>query len=320
MSIDILGTGSYLPEKVMTNADFEKFLDTSDEWITTRTGIKQRHIADGMTNCEMCVIAANRALEDAGLTIDDIGTIIVASVTNEMDVPSIASQVQRAMGASCAAFDVSAACTGFMYALKAAVGFVLQDKKPVLVMGTEVLSRFMDWTDRTTCILFADGTGAAVVGEGDSLRYLEVYAHPDTGHSLEIPGINNGLEEGVSKFSYVSMNGKEIYKFATRQVPQDVQKAMDTLGLTPEDIDWIIPHQANVRILEVASKRLGIPLEKFYVNIQDVGNTSAASVPIVMDEMNKKGLLKTGDTVIMTAFGGGLTSACGVFTWKNREK
>lgn len=317
MSIDILGTGSYLPEKIMTNADFEKFLDTSDEWITTRTGIKQRHIADGMTNCEMSVIAAERALADAGLTIDDIGTIIVASVTNEMDVPSIASQVQRSMGAvNCAAFDINAACTGFMYALKTAAGFIMQDGRPALVIGTEVLSRFMDWTDRTTCILFADGTGAAVVGKGDSLKYIEVYAHPDTGHSLEIPGINNGLEEGESKFSYVSMDGKEIYKFATRQMPADVKKAMDTLGLTPGDIDWVIPHQANIRIIEIASKRLGIPLEKFYVNIAEVGNTSGASIPIVMDEMKRKKLLKPGDTVAIAGFGGGLTSACAILNWK----
>lgn len=316
MSISILGTGSYLPEKIMTNADFEKFLDTSDEWITTRTGIKQRHYANGMTNCQMSVIAANRALDDAGLTINDIGTIIVASVTNEMDVPSIASQVQREMGAnSCAAFDINAACTGFMYGLKAAAGFVIQDKKPVLVIGTEVLSRFMDWNDRSTCILFADGSGAAVVGPGESLKYIEVYAHPDVNHSLEIPGINNGLEEGESRFSYVSMDGKEIYKFATRQMPQDVEKAMEALDLKPEDIDWVIPHQANVRIIKEASKRLQIPLEKFYVNIQDVGNTSAASIPIVLDEMNKKNLLKKGDTVVVAGFGGGLTSACAVLKW-----
>jgi 3-oxoacyl-[acyl-carrier-protein] synthase-3 len=316
LSISILGTGSYLPEKIMTNADFEKFLDTSDEWITTRTGIKQRHYANGMTNCQMSVIAANRALDDAGLTINDIGTIIVASVTNEMDVPSIASQVQREMGAnSCAAFDINAACTGFMYGLKAAAGFVIQDKKPVLVIGTEVLSRFMDWNDRSTCILFADGSGAAVVGPGESLKYIEVYAHPDVNHSLEIPGINNGLEEGESRFSYVSMDGKEIYKFATRQMPQDVEKAMEALDLKPEDIDWVIPHQANVRIIKEASKRLQIPLEKFYVNIQDVGNTSAASIPIVLDEMNKKNLLKKGDTVVVAGFGGGLTSACAVLKW-----
>ncbi len=316
MSISILGTGSYLPEKIMTNADFEKFLDTSDEWITTRTGIKQRHYANGMTNCQMSVIAANRALDDAGLTINDIGTIIVASVTNEMDVPSIASQVQREMGAnSCAAFDINAACTGFMYGLKAAAGFVIQDKKPVLVIGTEVLSRFMDWNDRSTCILFADGSGAAVVGPGESLKYIEVYAHSDVNHSLEIPGINNGLEEGESRFSYVSMDGKEIYKFATRQMPQDVEKAMEALDLKPEDIDWVIPHQANVRIIKEASKRLQIPLEKFYVNIQDVGNTSAASIPIVLDEMNKKNLLKKGDTVVVAGFGGGLTSACAVLKW-----
>ena len=316
MSISILGTGSYLPEKIMTNADFEKVLDTSDEWITTRTGIKQRHYANGMTNCQMSVIAANLALEDAGLKIEDIGAIIVASVTNEMEVPSIASQIQRELGASaCAAFDINAACTGFMYALKAAAGFVLQDNKPVLVIGTEVLTRLTDWSDRSTCILFADGSGAAVVGPGESLQYLELYAHPDVNHSLEIPGINNGLEEGVPRFSYISMDGKEIYKFATRQMPRDVQKAMETLGLKAEDIDWVIPHQANVRIIKEASKRLGIPLEKFYVNIQDVGNTSAASIPIVLDEMNKKNLLKKGDTVVIAGFGGGLTSACAVLNW-----
>lgn len=316
MSIKILGTGSYLPEKIMTNTDFEKFLDTSDEWITTRTGIKQRHYANGMTNCSMSVIAASRALEEAGLTINDIGTIIVASVTNEMDVPSIASQVQREMGAkTCAAFDINAACTGFMYGLKVANGIVMQDNKPVLVIGTEVLSRFMDWNDRATCILFADGSGAAVVGPGENLKYIEIYAHPDVNHSLEIPGINNGLEEGESKFSYVSMDGREIYKFATRQMPQDVEKAMETLGLKPEDIDWVVPHQANVRIIKEASKRLGIPLEKFYINIQDVGNTSAASIPIVLDEMNKKKLLKKGDTIVVAGFGGGLTSACAVLEW-----
>lgn len=316
MSINILGTGSYLPEKIMTNADFEKFLDTSDEWITTRTGIKQRHYANGMTNCQMSVIAANAALEDAGLKIQDIGAIIVASVTNEMNVPSVASQIQREMGASsCAAFDINAACTGFMYGLKVANGIVMQDKKPVLVIGTETLTRLTDWTDRSTCILFADGAGAAVVGPGESFQYIEVYAHPDVNHSLEIPGINNGLEEGVSRFSYVTMDGKEIYKFATRQMPRDVQKAMETLGLQSEDIDWVIPHQANVRIIKEASKRLGIPLEKFYVNIQDVGNTSAASIPIVLDEMNKKNLLKKGDTVVIAGFGGGLTSACAVLNW-----
>lgn len=317
MSIRILGTGSYLPEKIMTNADFEKFLDTSDEWITTRTGIKKRHIADGMTNCDMCVIAANQALDEAGLTIHDIGAIIVASVTNEMDVPSIASQMQRAMGArECAAFDINAACTGFMYALKTAVGFVLQDRRPVLILGTETLSRFMDWTDRSTCILFADGAGAAVAAPGDSLKYIEVYAHPDVNRSLEIPGINFSIAEGVPKFSYVSMDGKEIYKFATRQMPRDVQKAMDALGLAPDDIDWVVPHQANVRIIQEASRRLRIPPDKFYVNIQEVGNTSAASIPIVLDEMNKKNLLKPGDTIVIAGFGGGLTSACAVLEWQ----
>lgn len=317
MSIKILGTGSYLPEKIMTNFDFEKIVDTSDEWITKRTGIKRRHYSDGMTNAQMCVKAAQAALDDAGITVDDLGGIICASVTNEMQVPSVACQVQREMGATCLAFDVNAACSGFMFAMKTAAGFIMQDpqKKPILILGSETLSRLMNFEDRTTCILFGDGAGAAVVGEGDNLKFIELYSIPDTDHSLEIKGINWNIREGEPKFSYVEMDGKEIYKFATREVPRVAQEALNATGLEADDVDWVISHQANVRIIETAAKRLGIPMEKFYVNIDDVGNTSAASIPIVMDQMNKKGLLKRGDKVLIAGFGGGLTSACALFEW-----
>ena len=315
MGIKILGTGSYLPEKIMTNQDFEKIIDTSDEWIVTRTGIKNRHYSDGMTTCEMCVIAVNKALEDANMTMGDIGAIIVASVTNEMQVPSIASQIQREFNAKGAAFDINAACTGFMYGLKVAAGFVALDKKPVLVIGTETLSRLMNFEDRATCILFADGAGAAIVGEGDSFKYLEVFAYPDADHSLEIPGINFNIAEGEPKFSYVSMDGKEIYKFATRQMPKDVIKALKAVSWKSDDIDWVICHQANIRIMEAAAKRLKIPMDKFYVNIHETGNTSSASIPIVLDEMNKKKLLKKGQKIVMAGFGGGLTSSCALMEW-----
>ena len=317
MSIKILGTGSYLPEKIMTNFDFEKIVETSDEWITKRTGIKRRHYSDGMTNADMCVKAAQEALDDAGITVSDLGGIICASVTNEMQVPSVACQVQREMGATCLAFDVNAACSGFMFAMKTAAGFIMQDpqKKPILLLGSETLSRLMNFEDRTTCILFGDGAGAAVVGEGDNLKFIELYSIPDTDHSLEIKGINWNIREGESKFSYVEMDGREIYKFATREVPRVAQEALNATGLEADDVDWVISHQANVRIIETAAKRLGIPMEKFYVNIDDVGNTSAASIPIVMDQMNKKGLLKRGDKVLIAGFGGGLTSACALFEW-----
>ena len=315
MSIRILGTGSYIPEKVMTNADFEKFLDTSDEWIVKRTGIHRRHIADGMLNAEMAQIAAERALEMAGVSVSELGAIICASVTNELQVPSIACHLVRSMGASCPAFDVNAACTGFMYALKTAAGLILQEPKPVLVVGTETLSRLMDYTDRTTCILFADGAGAAVVGPGENLKYFKLYAIPDTDHSLEIPGLNNGLEKGQPEYSFVKMDGKAIYVFATREVPRIVQEALDTLGWAPEEVDRMVAHQANIRILESASKRLNIPMEKFYSNIDEVGNTSSASIPILMDEMNRKGMFKSGDKVILVGFGGGLTLACAAFEW-----
>ncbi len=314
MSIKILGTGSYLPPKVMTNADFEKFLDTSDEWITTRTGIKRRHIVEDEQNVDMCVIAANKALKAAGVNKGDITGIICASVTNEMCVPTIASQVGRAMELDgCFAFDINAACTGFVYALKVAEGMCALADETLLVLGTETLSRLMNYEDRSTCVIFADGAGAAIVKRGDNLKYLKLHATADVGHSLEIPGLNFSLKEKTPKFSYVTMDGKEIYKFATKEAERIILEAMDELNLTKDDIDHFLIHQANVRIIAAISKRLEAPMEKFYVNIQEVGNVSSASIPIALDEMFKQGLLKTGDKLLLAGFGGGLTSGCGVY-------
>ncbi len=316
MSIRILGTGSYLPEKVMTNGDFEQLIDTSDEWIVTRTGIRERHyVEDGMWNKDMCAVAAERALQQAGVGKDDIGGIIVGTVTNEMGVPSVAAQVQRELGvAECFAFDVNAACTGFMYALKAASGLVKKGGKPFLVMGTETLSRFMNMDDRGSCILFGDGAGAAVVEAGDNMKYFEIYSKPDENHTIEINGMNTKADGAVQP-SYVSLKGKEVYVYSTREAERVLSVAFDALHMTASDIDWFLLHQANVRILRTAAERLGLSMDRFFVNIGEVANTSAASIPIALDQMNRKGLLKKGNLLAIAGFGGGLTSGCAVYEW-----
>jgi 3-oxoacyl-[acyl-carrier-protein] synthase-3 len=308
----------------MTNEDFEKIIDTSDEWITKRTGIKRRHyVTDGMDNCDMCVNAAGEALKQAGLEPADLGGIVVATCTPEMAVPSTAGRVQRALDIpECFAFDVSAACTGFMYALKAASGLARPGGKPILVCGSETLSRFMNVDDRGSCILFADGAGAAIIEAGGNLKYFEIYSRPDADHTIEINGMNTLTDgktvpwlDGSRISSRVALKGKEVYVYSTREVERVMNLAMEKLKLTVDDVDWFLMHQANVRIIKAAAERLHIPEEKYYVNIDDVANTSAASVPIALDQMNKKGLLKKGDTMVIAAFGGGLTSACAVYEW-----
>ena len=291
----ITGTGSYLPPGRLTNFDLEKIVDTSDEWITTRTGIKSRHVVDKELNVDKCIKAADKAMAMAGLKYTDLGAIVAASVTNEWQVPSLACQIQRATGASGYAFDVSAACSGFMFALKTAQGLMMQDHKPILVLGSETLSRLMNWEDRGTCILFADGAGAVVCEEGDGIEYINLYSYPDTDHSLEIPGLNQGIKNGEEpSWSFVTMNGRDIYKFATRTVPQIIEDALQATGTAQS---------------EKKKKK------KWYSNIDEVGNTSSASVPILMDEMNTKGLLKNGNKIIVAGFGGGLTAASAVMNW-----
>ena len=294
MSIHIMGTGSYLPEKVMTNEDFEKIIDTSDEWITKRTGIKRRHyVENGMWNKDMCVIAANIA----------------------MGVPSVASQIQRELGipeAIC--FDVNSACTGFLFALKAAEGLLRPGGKPFLVCGSETLSRFMNMDDRASCILFGDGAGAVVIEYGDNMEYFEVYSKPDTDGLITINGMNT-LKDGVVQPSYAGLKGREVYVFATREAERVIRVALEKTGKQPEEIDWFLMHQSNYRITKTIAQRLGMPMDKFYSNIDDTSNTSAASIPIALDQMNQKGMLKKGDKLVIAGFGGGLSSGCAVYEW-----
>jgi 3-oxoacyl-[acyl-carrier-protein] synthase-3 len=316
MGLRILGTGSYLPERLMTNEDFEKIIDTSDEWITRRTGIKRRHyVSDGMTNADMCVKAARSAMDMAGIAPAGLGGVIVATCTGEMSVPSTAAHVQRAFGVpECFAFDVNAACTGFMYALRVAEGLMRPDGKPFLVCGSETLSRFMNLEDRGSCILFADGAGAVVVAPGDNLKYLEIYSKPDHNHTIEINGMNT-MADGRLVPSLVSLKGREVYVYSTREVERIITLALDATEMDTGQVDWFVLHQANARIIKSAAERLRIPLEKCHINIDDVANTSAASVPIVLDQMNRQGKFKGGDKLVLAAFGGGLTSGCAVYEW-----
>ncbi len=316
MSIDIIGTGSYLPERLMTNEDFEKIIDTSDDWITQRTGIKRRHyVSDGMTNVDMSKIAAERAMEMAGVKPSDIGGIVLATATPEMSVPSTAAQLQREFGIEeCFAFDVGAACTGFVYAFKVASALMKPDSKPMLVIGTETLSRFMNLEDRGSCILFGDGAGAVVVKPGDKLKYCEIYSKPDYSHTIEINGMNS-MEDGKPVPSLVSLKGREVYAYSTREAERVINVAMEAVGIDSEQVDWLVMHQANARIVKSAAERLGFPEEKCPIIIDDTANTSAASVPIVLDKMNRDGSFKAGDTLVIAAFGGGLTSGCAVYNW-----
>ncbi|MEA4853397.1 MAG: beta-ketoacyl-ACP synthase 3 [Christensenella sp.] len=316
MGIHIMGTGHYLPEKVMTNEDFEKIMDTSDEWIVKRTGIKRRHYVEGgMWNKDMCIAAANIAMEEAGITKEDLGGIVVASVTNEMGVPSVASQIQRELGLSGGiCFDVNSACTGFMFALKAVEGLLKPGGKPFLVCGSETLSRFMNAEDRGSSILFGDGAGAVIVEHGDHSKYFEVNSRPDFEHTIEINGMNTKVD-GEYVPSYVSLKGREVYVFATREAESIIKEALAETGKTPEDIDWFLMHQSNIRITKTIASRLGLSMDKFYSNIDDTSNTSAASIPIALDQMNKKGMLKKGDVMVIAGFGGGLSSGCMIYEW-----
>jgi len=316
MSIRILGTGSYRPERLMTNGDFEKIIDTSDEWITTRTGIKQRHwVEGGMGNVDMCVAAGKQAMEMAGVQPGDLGGIIVATVTGEMSVPSTAAQVQRELGIErCIAFDVSAACTGFLYALKVAESMIKKGGKPFLVCGSETLSRFMNMEDRASCVLFGDGAGAVVIEHGDHMKYFEIHSYPDTEHTIEINGMNT-YQDGKLAPSLVSIKGKKVYVYSTRESERVLNEALDALGMAKEDIDWFLFHQANARIIKAAAERLGLSMDRFYINIDDMGNTSAASIPVALDQMNRKGMLKSGDLLAIVGFGGGLTSGAAIYEW-----
>ncbi|MDC7223259.1 MAG: ketoacyl-ACP synthase III [Spirochaetales bacterium] len=324
MQPSIIGTGSFLPEKIVHNDELAKIMDTSDEWIYSHTGIHQRHVLQDDWACsDMAVEAAKNALEDAGLTAKDIDMIILSTVTPDYNgFPSTAAVVQHKLNApQAAAMDVSAACAGFIYGLETARGFLLAGtSKRVLVIGSEILTRISDWSDRSTCVLFGDGAGAAVLELKEDAPWECALHAEGSGYDKlkrELGGSAFPLKEGerIGKNAYLSMDGQAVYLFAVRAVGKAIQEVMDKANLTIDQIDHIVPHQANIRILEAVCKRNKYDLDKFYMNIERTANTSSASIPLALDEMNKKGLLKKGDRIIMCGFGGGLTYGAVLLEW-----
>ncbi len=318
--VGIIGLGEYIPAKVLTNADLEKMVETSDEWITTRTGIKERRIASSAeTTADMAVKAAKDALGDAKLSAEDLDMIIVATITGDMPMPSTASIVQNALGAKkAAAFDISAACAGFVYGLSVGYQFVVNGScRNVLIVGAEKLSAFTDWKDRNTCVLFGDGAGACILSEVKSGGIVSIYLGCD-GSNLELLNIPAGgsrlpaSEESVrNRMHYIKMQGNELFKIAVRTMTEAAETALKQAGLTFKDIDLIVPHQANSRIIMAVAKRLGISEEKIYLNIEKYGNMSSASTVTGLVEAVKEGRVKKGDTVLLDCFGGGLVwGAC----------
>ncbi len=304
----ITGWGMYAPEKVLTNGDLERLVDTSDEWITSRTGIKERHIAGaGESASTLAIAAARQALERADIEGKDLSLVIVATVCGDYPFPSTANLVQHALGAQCGAFDLQAACTGFLYALSTAHQFIISGAaKHVLVIGVEVLSRVIDYTDRGTCVLFGDGAGAVILSASDKPGGLI----PAGGSAEPI------TEEALrARRNLIQMQGNEVFRFATRIMGTAMEEALANAGMTAADMDLFIPHQANLRIIDSASKRLNLPAEKVFVNIEKYGNTSAAAVPIALCEAIDQGRVYPGAHLGMVAFGAGLTWAAAVVKW-----
>ncbi len=324
-TVSIIGTGSYLPEKILTNAELEKTVETSDEWITTRTGIRERRIAaEGETTSDLASKAALSAMENAGITADEIDLIIVATITPDMFFPSTACFVQTKIGAKHAAcFDVSAACAGFLYALEIAQQFITSHTyDTILVIGAEKLSSIVDWTDRNTCVLFGDGAGAAVLRHrGGTHGVISTYMASDGGLSdiLYIPGGGSRFpitkDNADQRLNCIKMNGKETYKHAVISMLDAANRALAEANIKASDLACIIPHQANLRIIEAIADRMKVPMERFMINLDRYGNTSAGAVAIALDEANRTGRMKEGDYILLVVFGGGLTWASSVIQW-----
>lgn len=324
-SAGILGLGSYVPEKILTNADIEKLVDTNDEWITERTGIKERRIcAPEQATSDLSLIAAQRALEDANVSAEELDMIIVATISADSNTPSTACVLQNKLGAvNAAAFDLSAACSGFVYGSAIASQFIETGVyKKVLVVGAETLSKFVNWKDRNTCIIFADGAGAAVYGvvdDGYGVLSFDLGADGSGAETIEIPGGGSrhpANQETIDNHMHcLHMNGKETFRFAVKAMGSTVMKSLERAGLSKEDIDYFIPHQANIRIIQSAAKRLHLPMEKVFVNIEKYGNTSAASIPIALAEAQREGKLKKGEIIALSGFGAGLTWASCIMKW-----
>ena len=309
----IVGTGRYLPERVMTNFDLEKIVDTTDEWIRTRTGVEQRHVVEpDQTTSDMCIEAAKKAIDAAGISVDDIDLVITGTTTPDLIFPNISTIIQHKLGISaCPAFSLEAACTGFIYALTVADKFIKAgEAKCALIMGAECITKLIDWTDRNTCVLFGDGAGAAIVMPSDEPGIISTALGADGQYKelLYYPvGQSKNLEVAGTEDANIIMSGNEVFKVAVRTLGSIAKEALDKAGVSKEELDWLVPHQANIRIIQAMAKRLNMPTEKVIVTVQDHGNTSAASVPMALDVGIRDGRVKKGQLVLMEAFGGGFT-------------
>ena len=318
MNSRIIGTGSHLPEKVLTNADLEKIVDTSDEWIRSRTGICSRHIAaEGELTSDLALPAAQKALQSAGVAAGEIDMIIVATTTPDMIFPSTACILQTRLGiAGCPAFDLQAVCSGFVYALSTADLFIRDGQaKKVLVVGAEVYSRILDWHDRGTCVLFGDGAGAVVLAASDTPGILATRLHADGSYKdkLSVPGSVCGGK--VWGRPFVHMDGAGVFRFAVRVFEEVAYEVLDQAGLKVSDLDWFVPHQANIRIMEATARKLGLPVEKVISTVDHHGNTSAASIPLALDEAVRDGRIHPGQLLLLEGVGGGFTWGAVLLRW-----
>lgn len=317
MSFNIIGTGMYVPEKIITNDDLAQIVETNDEWISKRVGIKQRRVSVDETAAQMGAKAAAGAIENAGISVGDIDLILAATVSGETVSPNTACMIQNYLGADCMAYDINAACSAFIFLLETAAGYFARGKvKNVLIVGAERMSRIVDWEDRSTCVIFGDGAGAAVLTAGDG--YIDSAFKVQGGDDvINIPQFIGKspwyTPEQISP--YIHMAGQETFKFAVNSICTDIPNLLSRNGIEKEQVDHVVLHQANKRIIDFAVSRLKMDSEKFYVNIEKYGNTSSASIPIALDELNRSGKIKKGDLIVMSAFGGGLASASCLIRW-----
>ncbi len=309
----IVGTGRYLPEKVLTNFDLEKMVDTTDEWIRTRTGVERRHVVSPeQTTSDMCCEAAKVAMDDAGIKPEDIDLVITGTTSPDFVFPNVSTIIQHRLGIpACTAFSLEAACTGFIYALTTADKFIKAgEAKCALVMGAECITKLIDWTDRNTCVLFGDGAGAAIVMPSEEPGIISCALGADGQYRelLHYPaGVSSNLANAGTEDANIIMKGNEVFKVAVKTLGAIAEEALDKAGVSKEELDWLVPHQANIRIIQAMAKRLNMPKEKVILTVQDHGNTSAASVPMALDVGRRDGRVKEGQLILMEAFGGGFT-------------